>query len=200
VLSFTGNTTIAGNLGIGTVSPATQSHLQASASVVESRLENTAAATCTIMQSLKTATQQWEMSLARGGSQDRSFVVFDRSNSKMRVELTQDGIIKTFAGTNTKDTTFELVMADGTSVNLTSYCGGGSYGILQVATGLSATCGSVFLKGGFNTVQELQDASNSISITDTAGQLCFLSAGSGQFNVKNRLGTTATISFRFVGQ
>jgi hypothetical protein len=187
-------------VGVGTASPATQYHMVSPDAATEHRVETTAAATAFVFYSLKTATQQWEMSTARGGANDRSLYFYNRTDGRIQLQLTQDGIFKAFAGTQSKLAVFELTIADGASVNLTSYCGGGSYGILDVATGTLATCGSVFLKGGFNTVQELTDASSTLSITDTAGQLCFLSAGSGQFNVKNRLGGPAIITFRFVGQ
>lgn len=94
----------------------------------------------------------------------------------------------------------EVTLANDASLPLSPYCLGGSYGSLRMVSTTGPVFGEVWIQGASNNVVEISDQGAKISNTDSAGQLCILSAGSGAYNIKNRLGSTAAITLIFAGR
>jgi len=93
----------------------------------------------------------------------------------------------------------QVTLADDASIALTGLLTGNN-GILEIVDRNSAAAaGSVYIRGGVNSVSIIDDALSNFSTADTDGKLCIIAAGGSAYTLKNRLGFNSIFILRFFG-
>ncbi len=95
----------------------------------------------------------------------------------------------------------EITLADNQTLDLRSFFGNANYmfGNLKiVAIENSGSAADVFLTGSYNTVN-LYSVAGSVVNTSTDGYICVYPAGSGEYTLENKLGTSTVISLFYQG-
>lgn len=128
-----------------------------------------------------------------------SSVVIEGQGSSSVFLSAPAGAAGRLAGTSGKECISQVTLADTTSTPLTPLCAGGVYGSLKIIASAGNVFGEVFIQGGMNSVIQISDLNSNIATTDTAANLCVISAGSAAYTLKNRLGASVTVTLRFFG-
>jgi hypothetical protein len=88
----------------------------------------------------------------------------------------------------------DFILADDATKTVT---GVGIITLLDITNGNAAA--SFFIGGGGNTVGIFSDPVTKAAIADTDGKICCISAGGGNYTLKNRLGGTVTFAITMTG-
>lgn len=93
----------------------------------------------------------------------------------------------------------EITLTNDQQVSVASVMGG-TNGTLWITSNTNGNVyGCVAVRGGNNSVSEIYDAIGTIATTDTGGNLCIVSVGSGSYLIINRLGSTQSFALMFMG-
>ncbi len=94
----------------------------------------------------------------------------------------------------------EVTLANNATVALETLIGGSNGTLWITSTSDGTVFGAVAIRGGIAAVVEMLDPLTTISTSDAGVQICVLSDGDGTYTLKNRLGSTNTITLAFFGQ